>query len=216
MSGTGSAQQLQMIMSNAEVVVPELPAGYVLRTFRPSDTESYIELMHAAGFGFWNADVLGEWLNRVLPDGLFVVEHDSGAIVATAMATHNPSPQHPFGGELGWVAGRPEHKGKGLGAAVCAAVVRRYREAGYKRIYLKTDDHRLPAIKVYLKLGFLPFLFAPDTPERWQAVCEKLNWPFTPELWPAGRVPVRVPSESDEQPDVDSSDEHKPPRRSDR
>jgi len=26
-------------------------------------------------------------------------------------------------------------------------------------------------------------LFADDMPGRWQAICEKLSWPFTPEQW---------------------------------
>jgi len=62
--------------------------------------------------------------------------------------------------------------------AVCAAVVRCFADAGCRRIYLKTDDWRLAAIKVYLKLGFEPFLFLPDMRERWEAVCERLEWPF--------------------------------------
>ena len=99
------------------------------------------------------------------------------------MATHMPSDLHPFGGELGWVAGDPDHSGKGLGRVVCSAVVKRYLDAGYKRIYLKTDDWRLPAIKTYLKIGFGPFLFDDTMEQRWKAVCDNLNWPFIPEQW---------------------------------
>ena len=64
------------------------------------------------------------------------------------MALHLPLEYHPCGGELGWVAGDPEHKGSGLGFAVCAAVTRRLLEIGYRNIYLLTDDFRLPAIKL--------------------------------------------------------------------
>ena len=60
--------------------------------------------------------------------------------------------------------------------AVCAAVVARFLQAGYERIYLKTDDWRLPAIKVYLQLGFVPFLFTMGMEERWKTVCAKLKW----------------------------------------
>ena len=63
--------------------------------------------------------------------------------------------------------------------------MRRFASAGYTRIYLKTDDWRLPAIKTYLKLGFIPFLFLPDMEGRWRDVCEKFSWPFTPEQWPS-------------------------------
>ena len=69
--------------------------------------------------------------------------------------------------------------------AVCAAVVRRLLQADYKNIYLKTDGWRLPALSIYLRQGWIPFLFLPDMEERWRDVCAKLDWPFTPEDWPA-------------------------------
>jgi mycothiol synthase len=163
----------------------ELPGEYLLRTFMPSDADAYIALLHSAGFTHWDAAVLTAELGFVLPDGLFVVEHvPTAALVATAMAEHHATSLHPFGGELGWVAGDARHAHRGLGRAVCAAVVRRLLSAGYHRIYLKTDDFRLPAITVYLRMGFVPFLYQGDMAARWQAVCEQLDWPYTPEVWP--------------------------------
>ncbi|MEI6915913.1 MAG: GNAT family N-acetyltransferase, partial [Armatimonadota bacterium] len=209
MSSSVLGQQLQMVLSDVEIVVPALPEGYELRAFKKSDTASYIELMHLAGFAMWNSEMLDGALRGILPDGLFVIEHESGVLVATAMATHSSSEFHPFGGELGWVAGHPEHSGKGLGVIVCAAVARRHREAGYKRIYLRTDDRRLPAIKVYLKLGYLPFLFAPDMRQRWEAVCESLHWPFTPDIWPSVDFKA-LPVETDERPNADNVKRYQP------
>ena len=112
-------------------------------------------------------------------EGLFFIVHDAtGELVATAGANHSPSPLHPFAGQLGWVAVSPGHRGKRLGCCVCAAAVKRYLDAGYTDIYLQTDDWRLPAITTYLKLGFVPLLFAPDMEERWQDICSKLNVDF--------------------------------------
>jgi mycothiol synthase len=42
--------------------------------------------------------------------------------------------------------------------------------AGYRRIYLLTDDFRLPAIRIYLALGYAPLFHTPGMQERWQAV----------------------------------------------
>lgn len=180
------AEQLQMLWPQELLDVPpevHVPAGFTLRTFRTGDEEAYCRLMAAAGFEGWDTARLHEWLLRVLPDGFFLIVHlVTGEIVATTMATHHPSDLHPFGGELGWVAGSPEHKGKGLGMTVCAAVTARFIRGGYRRIYLKTDDWRLPAIKIYLKLGYQPFLFLPDMEARWKDVCEKLDWPFAPRI----------------------------------
>lgn len=182
--------QLKMIWSEALLTAPpepKLQPGYVLRIFDPAqDMEGYLSLMHEAGFTEFTPQKVEACLSRVLPNGFFVIVHEpSGEIVATAMASHNPTPYHPYGGELGWVAGRTAHAGKGLGTAVCAAVVKRFLSAGYERIHLLTDDWRLPALKVYLKLGFVPFLFEPGLDARWEAICEKLGWPFTPDAWPS-------------------------------
>jgi len=163
----------------------EVADGYRLRTFQPGDEPAYCALLASAGFADWNGAKVAEWLHRVLPEGLFFAVHlKSGALAATAMAAHRSSPEHPFGGELGWVACDPAHRGAGLGLAVCAAVVARFLSAGYSRIYLKTDDHRLPAIKSYLRLGFVPYLFQDDMASRWSAVCAQLRWAFCPERWP--------------------------------
>ncbi|MBI4870545.1 MAG: GNAT family N-acetyltransferase [Candidatus Riflebacteria bacterium] len=163
----------------------KVASGYALRVFRPSDTPTYLRLMHLAGFTYWTAEILDKYLQKALPDGFFIAEElATGALAATAMATHNPDLFHPFGGELGWVAGDPAHAGKGLGKAVTAAVTCRFLAAGYRRIYLKTDDWRLPAIRIYLDMGWEPFLYEPGMSERWRTICEKVDYPFRPEAWP--------------------------------
>ena len=156
---------------------PKLPPGYTLRTWRPGDRDQYLELMARAGFEGWDGERLDRSLRTVLPEGMYVIEHSaSGRLVATAMAGHHPTDLHPWGGELGWVAGDPEHSGKGLGLAVCAAVTARFIRAGYRRIYLSTDDWRLPALKTYLKLGYEPLPYRDGMAERWTEVCRKLRW----------------------------------------
>ncbi len=162
---------------------PAVLTGYHLRCWRPSDEAEYLALLALAGFTDWDHDRLATTLQKILPDGFFVIEHRASAkIVATAMATHNATEQHPFGGELGWVAGDPAHAGKGLGLAVCAAVTARFLRAGYRNIYLRTDDWRLAAIKTYLKLGYEPLLYCDGMVQRWQAVYQQLHWP--------GRLPL--------------------------
>lgn len=181
-------QQLRMVWPQRLLQTPPelcLHPDYELRTYRRGDEPMWIAVMALAGFGGWNEERVRETMASILPEGWFMAVHRAtGKIVATAMATHNPIAFHPFGGELGWVAGDPEHRGKGLGWTVCAAVTRRLLAAGYTNIYLRTDDERLPALKTYLKLGYEPFLFAPDMLGRWEAICAQLHWPFTPESWP--------------------------------
>jgi len=187
-SQPAATQQLQMIVPEAvlrDAPAIAVPAGYELRTFRAGDEDEFVALLRSAGFDNWTRETLAGALSKALPEGIFIAVHSAtGAMAATAMATHNPAEHHPFGGELGWVAGHPDHREHRLGAIVCAAVIRRFAQAGYSRVYLKTDDFRLPAIRTYLKLGLLPFIHAHDMEPRWRALCEKLRWQFTPEQWP--------------------------------
>ena len=77
--------------------------------------------------------------------------------------------------ELGWVAVVPEQQGRGLGYIVCLAVLQHAQSQRFSQIFLRTDDHRLPAIKTYLKLGFQPWIRDPETQERWVHVLDRLN-----------------------------------------
>ena len=185
---SASRQQLQMVWPELPLAAPPqpvLPREYRLRAFQPEDDADYLTLMAQAGFDTFDRNVLKQWLGRVIPGAFVVVVHRPfDRIVATAMGSHNPNRLHPRGSELGWVAASPAHTGKGLGKVVSAAATARLLGAGYRRIYLRTDDWRLPAIKVYLWLGYIPFLFAADMETRWEAVCENLNWSFTPDIWP--------------------------------
>ncbi len=182
-------EQLRMLWPKALLNTPPtpvLPAGYVMRFYDPQrDLPAYLDLMHGAGFAFFNEKLVDEVLSSVLADGFFLAVHiASQQFAATAIANHAPHDWCPAGGELGWVAGDADHAGKRLGRAVCAAAVARLLAAGYSCIYLLTEDYRLPALRTYLGLGFEPFLCGPDMKGRWKAVCENVNWPFTPDRWP--------------------------------
>jgi mycothiol synthase len=179
--------QLQMLWPPSRAGTPphvSVAEGYTLRCFRPEEMPAYLELAHAAGFDRFDAESVTGYMTHNLPGGFFVVEADAGGeLAASAMAQDSPDQMHPGGSVLGWVMGRPAHSGKGLGMTVCAAATAQLLRAGYQRIYLKTDEFRLAAIKIYFKLGWLPLLFAPDMEERWRNVCEQLSWNFEPQRW---------------------------------
>jgi mycothiol synthase len=164
----------------------QVPEGFELRAYRPEDDRALFQLMNRAGFSGWGAADLKVWLPRALPRGYFlIVNRETNRMVATTLAAHHPSPLHPFGGELAWAAVDPAYRRRGLGYATCAATTCRLIESGYRRIYLTTDDHRLPAIKLYLTLGYVPLLFEESMPARWQNICRQLAWNYTPGSWPS-------------------------------
>ena len=61
----------------------------------------------------------------------------------------------------------------------------RFLQAGYTAIQLHTEYCRLPAIKTYLNLGYVPSIASPEVWAIWEGVCARLCWPFTPEAWTA-------------------------------
>jgi mycothiol synthase len=41
---------------------------------------------------------------------------------------------------------------------------------------LSTDDFRIPAIAIYLSLGFRPFLYDDDMQNRWKTILYGMGW----------------------------------------
>ncbi len=187
MSKNEPYRQLRMVWPEYLLNVPPAvhpPPGYSWRTYQPGDEPSFYLIMERAGWPGWNSDKLRPWQLRMLPAGWFMAIHEeSGSIVATAMALRDQSEFHDLGGELGWLAADPAHAGKDLGLAVSAAVTARLIHEDYRHIHLYTEDWRLAALKTYLKLGYMPFLYLPEMLERWRAICTQLQWPFTPDKW---------------------------------
>ncbi len=185
---------LYMVWPRQQLAAPpavELPVGYTLRHYRDEDADAYCDLVNIDGWedAGWrcNEKTLHLLLVRALPASFFLVEAGDGTLVATALARHRPdadSYDFPFGGELSLVFVHPEHRRRGLGRAVTAAVTARLIEIGYQNIYLNVMDERLPAIRLYLELGFVPFLYEDGMSETWQEICCDLGWPATVQQWP--------------------------------
>ena len=176
--------QLQLIWPRAQRATPTLPrvpAGHTLRACNQADVDvqAYVALLRRAGFETWDEARAQRVFETLLPDGLFFIVQDAtGSLVATATAQVIPYERHPAGAVLGWVAADPEHRGKGLGYIVCAAATRRLLAENPSTMYLLTDDLLLPAIHVYLKLGWIPFLYLPEMEARWRAIAAALGVPY--------------------------------------
>jgi mycothiol synthase len=162
-----------------------VPEGYDLRLYdEKTDRDKYLQMMNSAGFNDWSPGTLTAAMHLCVPKGFFVLIHrDSDTIAATFMARHLSDDLHPCGGRVDWLAVHPAHRGKGLGFSVTAAATNRLIEIGYGNIYVTTDDDRLPAIKIFLKAGYVPDLYRPEMNQRWEQVCTLMGWKFAPEEW---------------------------------
>jgi len=175
-------QQLAMVHPAPESVpAPAPPEGVALRTFAAGDERAWADIINTVDLG-GPIDVGG--VRRTLtglpcfdPQGLFLA-HDaaSGRPLATA-AVWRPVDCGRMRQSLHMVAARPDAAGRGLGRLVCQAVVHYAGSRGRREMVLTTDDHRLPAIATYLRLGWLPRRYhrGEDHAERWRAVFAKLK-----------------------------------------
>lgn len=164
-----------------------LPAGYGLRPYGPEDAQELRALLEADG-RCMGETVWKEYRARLLVDGLFLVfETATATLAASAGAIHHPCPgwyHFPFGGELANLVVHSGHRNKGLGRAMSALVLRRFLAAGYENIRVCGRADGLMAVRLYLKLGFVPFLYHRDVGPRWQKTCSELRWDYTPHRWP--------------------------------
>lgn len=165
-----SPPQLRMRRPNLDGLPPLAVAdGYEVRAFRLGDEASAAATLTAA-FGMeWTPDrVRSELAENPFVRRMFVVVHPNDGVVATASAAWRASA--PEEGYVHWVATHPDHAGRRLGWSATLAVLHDFVRQGLRPAMLETDDHRLPAIRVYRDLGFAPDPWHPSHPSRWAAV----------------------------------------------
>jgi len=173
--------QLYMIRDNLRDLLPiVLPSTCCVRSFHEGDAPVWTRII-ATSFearpekydfnGIMRADPAFQ------PERIFFIEHN-GTPVATASAWHKPE-RWGESGVVHYVGVSPGHRGMKLGYWVTLRALHRFVEEGRSRAVLETDDFRLPAVKTYLNLGFVPLVQHPSHPDRWRTVFAALG---TPEL----------------------------------
>ncbi len=180
-------KQLSMVIDRDAVDrLPDvlLPDGYLVRGYMPGDIPSWSNTLQAGGFTDWSEERVYDYLvDDERREGSRVIEYDDLIVAGTfaSQITVVPRPASRRGsdrdreGVLDFVVTHPDHRSKGLGRATCTEVAKFLISRGYEAISLSTDDWRLPAIHVYLSLGFRPVMHREDMPGRWATIYEKLK-----------------------------------------
>jgi mycothiol synthase len=145
--------------------------GYHIRTYREGDAAAWSRIMNGQ-VGAWDeerffAKVHDQPVFRA--DGLFfAVRNETPA--ATACAWWVPEKYGPDVGVLHMVATDPEHRHMGLGRAVSVSVMHFFAHLGMQACLLSTTTERLPAIRLYLSLGFEPVLDSSEIKAAWSQI----------------------------------------------
>lgn len=162
---------------------PAVPAGYRLRTFAPGDETSWARVETAAGefssevparerFAAEFGPHLAEMADRCL-----FLDSDRDGIVGTTTAWRDPGFRGMDHGRIHWVAVTPSHQGRGLGRLLVVkalVLLRRWHE----RAYLTTQTSSWIGVHLYLSLGFVPFLTAPEQAEGWELLRREAPHPL--------------------------------------
>jgi mycothiol synthase len=172
-------QQLVMRCRNIPRGTPIiLPPGYELRAYQRGDEAAWAKIMNISMEGRRTAESAKHELigcPEFMPAGLFFVTHE-GEPVGSCCAFRRSKTERRVG-YLFMLGLLPEHRGRGLGKALVHAVMRFFREMGFEEVTLHTDDFRLPAIRLYLKVGFEPVPVAEDSTQeaRWKAILAEVD-----------------------------------------
>lgn len=151
-----------------------LPEGYSLRHYICDDDTAVWDKIVLESFN-WAAE-----FEKVIkadenfkPERVFFV-CDGNTPVATATAWYNAQWEKSVG-YLHMVGMLPQHAGKGIGLQASLAALHQMKREGRASSVLNTDDFRIPAIKTYIKLGFLPHITHESHEERWEKILTQIG-----------------------------------------
>jgi mycothiol synthase len=175
--GSAKVSEPQLFMRLPELSdlppAPALESRYALRVAVPADHGQLAELLSEAFGDSWDTTrVADEFSPGNGVEATYVVVSPAG-VVATASARRLPD-RYPEAGYVHYVGARVSERGRRLGEVVTRRVLVHFAAAGLDQAVLETDDFRLPAVRTYLRLGFVPESRTPGEARRWSKVLRNL------------------------------------------
>lgn len=152
--------------------LPDPGPEYALRVATSADRPELARMLTAAypDYAWTEDDVSSRLFDDQTVETTFVVEHlPTGQLVATASARLMPQ-SHPGAGYVHWVGADPAHRGRGFGRLCTLATMHRFVALGCGHTVLDTDDFRIPAIRIYVGLGYRPEMTHENHPGRWAKI----------------------------------------------
>ena len=168
----GVTPQLIMRHPNITALPPlTLPEGMELHTHVKGQEKVWEEIIESAFGAHFDFDFLVK-AGDYHPSYVLYLRYN-GVDVATTTAVENAA--YPNEGWFRMVGVRQDARGMGAGRLIALAALHELKDRGYKTAVLSTDDTRIPAISLYLSLGFEPVYSHESHKERWEKVFDVLN-----------------------------------------
>jgi mycothiol synthase len=159
---------------------PTIPAGFRFIRYAEALLPRWLDLLEHA-FPELDYFTPANWSSQILeqpqfrPEWVSLVERKSDRLLcAGAFAWIDRADERSIG-RVHWVATDRSLRGNGLGRAVTVSVLHTLRAAGYERAMLETQPFRVPAIRLYLSLGFVPTIRDEEDGIAWASALEKVN-----------------------------------------
>jgi mycothiol synthase len=155
---------------------PLAPEGYRLRAGTGDDAPDISIVLEEAFAEPWGVDrVLSTLLAADDVPRVWVIT-DGLRVVGTASERLLPA-QYPDAGYVHYVGVASSARGHRLGQVVTEACLYGFFQRGLGAAVLETDDFRLPAVRTYLRIGFVPEYRSDLERSAWSAVFRELEHP---------------------------------------
>lgn len=182
-------QQLKMYWKAVPSEYPENSGEWTYRTYNgtAADAEAWTEICRDGLLGpkdtseIFTTCMLQQPAFR--PESLFFVIHDGRPVATIAALTDE---NHV--GLIHMVGALPSCRGKGVGSLLNRIALAHLWESGCDHAFLTTDEFRVPAVKSYLKAGFVPVNCDADMEFRWTSMLRFLGLTGVPFVDENGKV----------------------------
>lgn len=149
-----------------------LPDGITLHTHIEGEEKNWENLIVRAFGQHYSFDDFIRNGGDYKPEHVLYLSKD-GIDIATTTAVEKDT--FPDEGWFRMVGVDPDCRGIGAGKLIALAALHSLADRGYKTVVLSTDDNRIPAIKLYYRLGFRPIYTHESHAERWEKIMPQLK-----------------------------------------
>jgi mycothiol synthase len=170
-----------MILSDLSNLPPvDLPEGCDCKTLESGLSEEFLRVLNRA---YKRKEVKKNFLQCLGKDPdfdprNFILIRSGGKPLAVAVAGQRKGKGKFKGEKIGFldnVGVDPDFRRQGLGRMISLLALHRHQERGFKYVILTSNDFRLPAIRLYLMLGFRPLCLHLGDRCRWKYVTRRLE-----------------------------------------
>ena len=160
------------LASLADFPSAPLPSGFSYRYYQPGDDALWVALYDAAesivdiSLQVFREQFYGN--EAALQQRMFFILNDAGHPIATSTAWYDDVDNDETLGRVHWVAVHPDYQGRGLAKPLLSKTLETLQACGQSSAYLMTSTSRIPALTLYMRYGFVPYIRHDEDLQAWQ------------------------------------------------